>query len=157
MRKLLVVALLVVLVRGLPGCASCEPDENMTIQVTAGPDLNTYAEGSRMSAHALDLYVFKVDEPETFLANDPGKLAIADQGAVPGGQGLGRFEVIPGEKPLLNLGKSGSERWTHIGIYAAYGAPANTAEAVKRVIEIPSDCGADLLLAGTAIETFGNE
>jgi predicted component of type VI protein secretion system len=135
-------------------CSTCDPDEKVSILVETGTDLNTYLEGGRVGAHSLDLYVFKVDDPNSFLANEPSRLRVTDQGVVPGGQSIARYEIQPGETPLLDLGVMGTDRWTAVGIYAAFGSPANTGEAVKAVLELPGDCGYALKLSSNSIVSF---
>lgn len=151
MRKLSMFVAVVLVATLFYACATCDPDEKVTIQVSTGTDLNTYLEGSKAGAHQLDLYVFKVDDPAAFLANEPSRLRVTDQGVVPGGQSIGRYEVQPGESPLIDLGVMGIERWTHIGVYAAYGSPANTGDAVKVALELPGDCACVLTLGANAI------
>jgi hypothetical protein len=154
MRKFAVLLVAVPVVLFLAACATCDPDEKVTIQAQTGTDLNTYLEGGKVGAHSLDVYVFKVDDPTSFLANEPGRLSVPEQGVVPGGQNIGLFMIQPGEKPLLDLGTMGIDRWTAIGLYVAFGNPANTGEAVKAVLELPGDCGYVLTLGSNTIVTF---
>jgi hypothetical protein len=97
-----------------------------------------------------------VDEPFAFVANDLGRLRVTE-GAPPGGQALGRWTVSPGEVVDVDLNAMGVDRWTHIGLYAAYGRPVNSADAVKRALELDSDCKMVLKLGANGVVSFEDD
>jgi predicted component of type VI protein secretion system len=153
MRGFLVAMTVVITLVGATGCAGIDPNAPISITVSAEESLNTYTEGGREGPHSLDLYVFKVDDPDAFLGNDAAKLRVAS-GDVVGGRSIGRFTIAPAADGIqLDLGKMRDERWTHLGVFAAFGAPTGTPDAQTRVLAIDSD-GMTLTLGAREILTF---
>ena len=66
--------------------------------------------------------------------------------------------IGPGQTDFrAELGKMRDERWTHIGIFAAFGSPADAPDAQKRVLQITGDYALKLTLGARQIESFTNE
>jgi len=102
--------------------ASCgggpDPEATVRVKVVTTENLNFY-EGS---AHSVDVYFFKIDDPAAFEAAKPEQLTVEGQ-RVPGGAALERRAIAPDRSAMWSIGRTGHERYTHIGVLVAYREP----------------------------------
>jgi len=112
----LIVAILAVAVAGCGG--GPDPDEAVRIKVEASPQLNTY-DGA---AHAVDVYIYKIDDPSMFEGSDLNKLLVEGQ-PVAGGFATERRNIAPGKTAEWNVGPTRHDRYTHIGVVVTYKEP----------------------------------
>jgi type VI secretion system VasD/TssJ family lipoprotein len=130
----------------LTGCNGCDPEESVSIVITADPGLNTY-DGE---PHRMDVYFFKVSDTAAFQSANLNQLKGSSPSA-PGAVYVGRKNVQPGQTIDHSIGPMMSEVYSHVGVVGAYRAPQGMQRAVA---EIPSDCGLNLALGSNAIVSF---
>lgn len=130
--------------------ASCfggyDPQNPVSISVEADSALNTY-DGV---GHRMDLYIFKLNETHAFDSAAISDLLKENQG-VPGGQGLNRQSIEPGQVSELRLGAMIYEMYTHIGVVGAYREPQGQ---TRMTAEIPGDGELRLVLGPNGIIRF---
>ncbi|MEN8148222.1 MAG: type VI secretion system lipoprotein TssJ [Planctomycetota bacterium] len=118
------VAILAVLVAA--GCGGGpDPDEQVRVKVVTTENLNFY-DGS---AHSVDVYFYKIEDPAAFEAAKQDALLVEGE-AVPGGAALERRAIAPDKSALWNVGKTGHERYTHIGVLVDFKEPEGVARMV---------------------------
>jgi len=106
----------------LSGCGGGpDPDEPVRIKAEASPQLNTY-DGT---AHPVDVYVYKIDDPNLFEAADINRLLQENQ-PVAGGFAIERHNIRPGATAVWNVGATKHDRYTHIGVVATFKEPQGT-------------------------------
>jgi type VI secretion system VasD/TssJ family lipoprotein len=119
MRSLVCLSALLTVVLSVAGCGGGpDIDEPVRIQAEASDQLNFY-DGS---AHAVDVYIYKLDEPTLFESADLEKLLQEGQ-PVPGGFAIERRNIAPGATAEWNVGATRHERYTHIGVLATFREP----------------------------------
>lgn len=146
MRAILVLTAALSLILAAQGCASCDPDESVSIKMSAQAGLNTY-DGE---PHKMDVYIYKVSDPSAFQATPINRLKGNDK-QVPGGLQIDRKNMSPGMTINHNIGPMLNEIYTHIGVVTAYRQAVGAQVAVA---EIPSDCGLSLTLGSNGIVQF---
>jgi predicted component of type VI protein secretion system len=124
-----------------------DPADPVSMKVVAGTDLNNYSGGPQ----SLDLYFARVNEPMTYEGSDISELRVTKDVNIPGGRHIKRFTVAPGETVTIELGAMVYEHFKSIGVFAAYGAPAEESGAQVRSVEIPSSGKLQLLLGANSI------
>lgn len=149
MRAFLGVALFAAMAVALlsAGCSStCDPGEAVTLVVNADENLNFY-DGA---AHAMDLYIYLINEPFAFEAADIASLRVENQ-AVTGGVAKPRQNVAPNENLTIPIGKIPTEAYTHVGVVTSYHDGQG---AQRQVVQLTGSCKATLVLGPNGITSF---
>ncbi len=138
------------LITGCSVVTGYDPADPVSVKVVAGNDVNQDATGGR----SLDLYFARVAEPMTYEGADISDLRVTKEMTVPGGRSIKRFTVAPGETVTVELGPMVYDRFTHVGVFAAYGNPASESGAQVRAVEIPSSGKLLLVVGANSIQKF---
>jgi predicted component of type VI protein secretion system len=134
----------------MPVVGGYDPADPVTVKVVAPTDLNTYSGGSQ----PLDLYFARVSEALTYEGTEISELRVTKEVSVPGGRSIKRFTVSPGETVRVELGPMVYDHFTHVGVFAAYGAPSGESGSQIRAVEIPRSGKVQLLLGANGIQQF---
>ena len=133
------------------GCASCEPDENVSIAMMADANLNTY--GEPPVPHKMDVYIFKVSDSAAFQSTPLAQLKGSNPGA-PGAVFIGRKNISPGQTVKHRIGPMGVEMYEYVGVVGAYRQGSGTQVMVEK---IPSSCDLKLSLGANGLLSFGED
>ena len=147
---LTVLAALATLASGSCIMPDYDPNDPVTVKVVAPEDLNSYSGG----AQKLDLYFSRVSEALTYEGSDVGEFRVTKSVTVPGGRSINRFTVSPDESVPVQLGKMIYEQYTHVVVFAAYGAPSGESGSQVRAAEIPPSGKLVLVLGPNGIVKF---